>query len=289
MSVPQLTANDIPNIIGHPCIVIGPPRDGGQKRVFHCRINGRDYALKFIKLEGGVDSSNDIWVRAEREVNALRLCNSPNLIRIGPFDLSLVNYNSEQILWYAEDWIDGENLIEMRHANNGILTSETVIKMSIDISNAIEELWNHHKVHRDIKPGNILRCNKTNRFLLIDLGKVFDSAFDTITEYRHFPGTRYYYSPEQLDWNRRNDLDFRSDLFCLGIVMYECLTGSHPFKNLSENMVNAICNLNPQSPETINPDISIELSRIIMRLLMKRPSERYRSCDLLRTQLSSLI
>lgn len=157
--------------------------------------------------------------------------------------------------------------------------------MAIELSFAIEELWKHNKIHRDIKPLNIMYDEVQDRFVLLDLGMVFDSAEDALTRYGCIPGTIGYFSPEQFDLARKNDLDFRSDLFCLGIVLYQMLTGTHPFitkGDTNQDIFSKIKNLNPPAISLYRQDISIEFEKVIFRLLRKRPSERYRNTKLLR-------
>ena len=123
--------------------------------------------------------------------------------------------------------------------------------------------------------------SEKDRYVLLDLGMVFDSTNDTLTKYGYLPGTMGYYSPEQFDLARKNDLDFRSDLFCVGIVLYQLLSGKHPFMvsgDTHEEIFDKIKNVNPVRLENVSPD----LESIVFRLLRKRPSERFRSCSMLR-------
>jgi serine/threonine-protein kinase len=96
-------------------------------------------------------------------------------------------------------------------------------------------------------------------------------------------GTPPYFSPEQFDFsNRRTVMDFRSDLFSLGVTMYEMATGQHPFwtrGETSRSLFNKITTLNPKPPNEIVPDFPEELSDIIMRMLGKSPHLRYRRCQ----------
>ena len=157
--------------------------------------------------------------------------------------------------------------------------------MAIEVSYAIEELWKHNKIHRDIKPMNIMYDVKNDRYVLLDLGMVFDSTEDSLTRCGCLVGTLGYYSPEQFDLSRKNDLDFRSDLFCLGIVMYQLLTGKHPFieKGDSNDIVfEKIRNGIPKRITSYRKDITKEIEEIVFRLLRKRPSERFRSCEMFR-------
>lgn len=130
--------------------------------------------------------------------------------------------------------------------------------------------------------------SEKDRYVLLDLGMVFDSTNDTLTKYGYLPGTMGYYSPEQFDLARKNDLDFRSDLFCVGIVLYQLLSGKHPFMvsgDTHEEIFDKIKNVNPVRLENVSPD----LESIVFRLLRKRPSERFRSCSMLRDFLMRMV
>ena len=126
---------------------------------------------------------------------------------------------------------------------------------------------------------------KINRYVLLDLGMVFDSTADALTKYGYLPGTMGYYSPEQFDLSRKSDLDFRSDMFCLGIVLYQVITGEHPFIKNGDNQDDVFKRILNQTPEPITnyrSDISLNFEKIIFRLLKKRPSERFRNMKVFR-------
>jgi serine/threonine-protein kinase len=106
-------------------------------------------------------------------------------------------------------------------------------------------------------------------------------------------GTPLYFSPEQTDFNnRRTVMNFRSDLFSLGIVLYEMATGRHPFVTPSSHttweVLGNISNMNPEQPISHRPDLPQRLNDIIMRLLAKRPALRYRSISLFQQALSEV-
>ena len=119
-------------------------------------------------------------------------------------------------------------------------------------------------------------------FVLLDMGLVFDLQDESLSVCP--VGTPLYYSPEQMDFNkRRTVMNFRSDLFSLGTVMYEMATGKHPFiegARTTWDVFGNIANATPRSPKKLRPELSEKLSDIIMRLLAKRPALRYRSIEL---------
>ena len=261
--------------------ILAGPFQGGQKEVYKCEINGKENALKFIKSTVAGDEGE---IRCEREINTLSICNSKHLIKLGEIPYTEVSEGSNHIVYYSEEWVQGYELYSLLSGNN-LLSEEFAKKLAIEISFAIEELWKHNKIHRDIKPLNIMYDECNDRFVLLDLGMVFDSAEDALTRYGCIPGTVGYFSPEQFDLSRKNDLDFRSDLFCLGIVLYQMLTGIHPFikkGDTNQDVFTKIKTLTPPSIREYRSDISMEFEKVIFRLLRKRPSERYRNTKLLR-------
>ena len=261
--------------------ILEGPFNGGQKEVYKCEINSKINALKVIKSTVAGDEGE---IRCEREIKTLEVCNSNHLIKLGEIPYTEVFDGSNHIIYYSEEWIQGCELYSLLEKRK-LLTEEFAKKLAIELSFAIEELWKHNKIHRDIKPLNIMYDEVQDRFVLLDLGMVFDSAEDALTRYGCIPGTIGYFSPEQFDLARKNDLDFRSDLFCLGIVLYQMLTGTHPFitkGDTNQDIFSKIKNLNPPAISLYRQDISIEFEKVIFRLLRKRPSERYRNTKLLR-------
>lgn len=261
--------------------IIDGPFEGGQKKVYKCIVNNKINALKFILSASSKDEGE---LRCERELATLHLCDSKHLIKLGEIPYSEEKIKNGHIIYYSEEWIEGYDLSQVIKKGD-ILSEEQVKKMAVDISYAIEELWKHNKVHRDIKPMNIMYDVKSDRYVLLDLGMVFDATEDSLTRYGCLVGTLGYYSPEQFDLSRKNDLDFRSDLFCLGIVMYQLLTGRHPFLKPGDSndiVFEKIKNGVPEKMSNYRESISKQIEEIVFRLLRKRPSERFRSCEIFR-------
>ena len=190
-------------------------------------------------------------------------------------------YNNQNLLFFTEEWIEGYDL-KRKLENDGPFSYNDTIKLGIDIAQAIEELWKHSKIHRDIKPGNIVYDKNSGQYILLDMGLAFDLEDKSLTAYGYIPGTKIYFSPEQLSIDKKRFMDFRSDLFSLGIVMYECVTGVHPFyvRGMSDDsLFHSILNDVPKRPSEYRNDMIKELDYIIMRLLGKSPHLRYRTCQ----------
>jgi eukaryotic-like serine/threonine-protein kinase len=300
MPIPKLEKEDIENIIPN-CKVFEKPISGGQKIVYPCLINNVKYAVKFIllnDLENPITTENDfsseigeVEARAKRELSIMKKIVSPNLIKIGTIDLTRIVYKKQEMLYYSEEWIDGSSLNDILKKNVTISVVET-LNLGIGITTAISNIWEITNVHRDIKPQNIMRRIIDNRYVLLDFGIAFDLNDKSLTQMGFVPGTKIYFSPEQLNWQNKRNIDFRSDLFSLGIVMYQCLTGHHPFYRmgmLDGELFDNIINEMPTPPQLLDNTIPKEVNDIVMRLLSKSPNARYRKCSILLNILYSLL
>lgn len=263
---------------------------GGQKAVFRCNINGSPYALKFSYSPDGIPGANpdsteaeedpDVIVRTRREVETMRDCKSNHMVKLGPIGLGFVEIEGDSLLYFTEELIEGEDLAAWLRSK-GKMDCAEIVRLGLHIADAIKALWDLGKIHRDIKPGNIMR--RTNgEFVLLDAGLAFDVAGESLSG-GFLVGTRIYFSPEQFDYsNRRTGLDFRSDMFALGVTMYQMLTGVHPFwkrGDSSETFYSNVTSASPPKPSEIASDVPELLDEIILRLLGKAPHLRYRKCD----------
>lgn len=299
MNLPNLTKDDVEAIVqGYK--VIGPPMKGGQKLVFPCEGSTGKFALKFLLIDNDstedsdettVDLFDEISARANREVETINACDSPYLIKLGPIGIQSIIYNGQKLVFFSEEWIIGDD-VSAEIKNNKVLEIKDIVKLGIQISQAINELWKCAKIHRDIKPGNILHSSITGDFILLDMGMAFDLNDKSLTAIGRINGTKAYVSPEQLNIAKRRQMDFRSDLFNLGIVMYEAITGVHPFYKrgmTDDDLFTNILIYNPPAPSTIRSNVPKELDAVIGRLLGKSPHFRFRSCTQLIEALETIL
>lgn len=258
---------------------------GGQKLVFRGTIDRTLYALKFAKLPEPVDdledfASSDIAIRATREVETMRECRSPHVVKLGPVGLSFGTADAQQLVFFTEEYIVGCDL-KSRLQTNGRFAVQEVAKLGRQIGSAIKALWDFGKIHRDIKPANIMRRDQNGDFVLLDAGLAFDIDGESISVGP--VGTPAYFSPEQFEFtNRRTVLDFRSDMFSLGVTMYFLATGTHPFWSQGDtiqSLYSKITGSNPPPPSSAVDGVPEALDDVIMRLLGKCPRLRFRTCD----------
>ena len=259
---------------------VHPPLRGGQRLVFPCTIDGKKYALKVMLADEGrgANDPSGAETRARREVDILRRCEAGYLATAGPIDVTAAEIAGQRIVYFAEEWIEGRDLRTILR-QDGPLPFATVARLGRNIALAVDALWALGVIHRDVKPGNIMCRQPSGEFLLVDLGLALTADVRS-SEAARQPGTRIYFSPERLQANSDMDLDQRSDLFSLGIVLYEATTGFHPFSlPIADDlaMQSRIVALTPLRPSSYRPGVPPQLSYVIMRLLAKKPVQRLRS------------
>lgn len=271
---------------------------GGQKLVFSGLIDGEHFALKFLRApsdeldsdETEFDLTPDMVVRAHREVETMRECQSPYMVKLGPIGLEFIEIGGESLVYFTEEFISGSDLQENYARQQKTLPPADVVHLGLHITHAIAAIWNLNKVHRDIKPGNIMR-RENGDFVLLDAGLAFDKLGESVSG-GGLVGTPIYFSPEQFEYtNRRSVLDYRSDMFALGVTMYQLATGVHPFYKRGDRSGEVYSNIrkaSPTPPHKVNEAVPEDLSMIILRMMGKSPHLRFRKCEQLIERLKAV-
>jgi eukaryotic-like serine/threonine-protein kinase len=256
-----------------PGLALGPHlKIGGQKSVWACAFQNQAYVLKAIM------ASDRALRRVAREIEIMQRCNSPYLPKFGPVSLrELIVPTGEKVVYFLEEYIDGVPLASVRIP----MRPEQVISLGRCVGEALGILASNRYIHRDVKPMNIMQ-QTSSTYVLIDAGLALDLDGEALSLVGSGPvGTPAYYSPEQIVLASR-ELDPRSDLFSLGMTMYECATGEHPFLNDALPRVNIFRNIveldapDPREWLSTLPDI---LCAVITKLLQKDSDARYQSAE----------
>jgi serine/threonine protein kinase len=234
---------------------------GGQRHVFRALCSGTQTALKVMPVRnGGLE-------RAEREAAMGYTLRHPNLVRIHDEVPHCISINGRQYCYFCEDFIEGQLL----KGQLGDWTPCEVLSLAYDLASAVTYLWDSHTVvHRDINPKNIIRATD-GRYVLLDIGYGRHQTKPGLTQsiVLRGPGTTGYLSPEQLAPSRKLELDFRSDLFLIGIVCYEALLGRKPFVPGAGYETALLGGTYERVTEPV------VMAKIIEKLLRRQPYHRY--------------
>ena len=231
----------------------------------------RYVALKF--LPEGVAEGSTALRRFEREAQAASALNHPNICTI----YEVEEHNHQPVI--VMEVLDGESLKD--RIRRGPISIDELLEVGIQVSAALEAAHAKGIIHRDIKPGNIFIVGggwvKILDFGLakVSPGHLPENGIDeeSLTLEGIIPGTTAYMSPEQV---RGEEIDARSDLFSLGVVLYEMATGTRPFAGKNRVLLmDAILNAKSAEPSRVNQDLPASFDTIIARLLEKNRATRY--------------
>jgi ABC-type transport system substrate-binding protein len=237
--------------------------EGGTGAVYLARdAEGRAVALKVLDPAVGADSR--FRERFLRESGVAAVLEHPNVVPV------LDAGEDGGLLYIAMEWVDGTDLRELLR-RDGALEPERAVALVEDVAAGLDVAHAAGLVHRDVKPGNILVAADRARLCDFGLAKHTASA-DSLTGERMLVGTVAYIAPEQIEGT---GVDARSDVYSLGCVLYECLTGEPPFDRDSELAVlYAHLNEPPPRPSTLRAELPAALDDVVAVALAKDPAER---------------
>ncbi|MGC9198724.1 MAG: serine/threonine-protein kinase [Acidobacteriaceae bacterium] len=240
----------------------------GMATVFraHDTRDGRQVAIKVPHAE--VESDPALYDRFRREQEIGLRLDHPGVMKVFP------NPDSSQVYMVME-WLDGRLLRQILNEEKK-LPVERAVKLTAGICQALEHVHANGVVHRDLKPENIM-VDANDEVHLIDFGIAGSQGARRLT-FAHFSqslGTPDYISPEQVRGKRG---DARSDVYALGVMLYEMLTGATPFTGpnplavMNDRLLNQ-----PVPPRELDPSISPQLQEIVFRAMEREPKNRYAS------------
>jgi eukaryotic-like serine/threonine-protein kinase len=230
--------------------------------------DGKTVAVKVPHPE--MECEPALFERFQREGEIGRMMNHPGVMKV---------FESERRsrVYMVMEWVEGKLLRTIMNEQRP-MPEERAIQLSINILEALKHIHSRGVAHRDLKPENVM-VDGQDRIKLIDFGiaSKADARRLTFGKLSQVMGTPDYISPEQVKGKRG---DARSDLYSLGIMLYEMLTGKlpftgeNPFAIMNERVLN-----NPIPPRAVNSQISPELQEILYRALEREPANRYKSAE----------
>ena len=234
------------------------------------KILKRKVALKVIK--DAYKNNKEAIERFIREAQSVSLFKHPGFITI--YD---INVNKQ--FFIVMDYVEGEDLQLLM--KKGALLMKNAVQIAINICDALSCAHQNGVVHRDIKPGNIL-VMKDLRIKISDFGLTQLMTPSVVGKPGEVLGAPVYFSPEQI---RGETLDYRSDIYSFGIILYEMLTGKTPFNE--GDIAYRHINEEPQPPATLNSKIPRWLENVVLKCIRKKPEDRYQQTDHLLKEMKS--
>ena len=255
--------------------ILGPLGAGGMGEVYRARDLrlGRDVAVKVLPAE--VASSPDRLARLEREARTVAGLNHPNIVTLYSVE------DEEGIQFLTMELVEGQSLSSLVIPNG--LPFPRLLELAIPLTDALVAAHERGVIHRDLKPGNVM-VTRDGRVKVLDFGlaklageeipahDVAVTVESPLSEDGQVLGTVPYMSPEQVRGER---VDARSDLFALGVMLYELATGSRPFTGSSNaDLASSILRDTPTSLTQSRADLPTDFDRIVSQCLEKNPRER---------------
>ena len=240
---------------------------GGMAYVYRCTdtIDDREVAVKILKDEF---LNNDEFIRRfKNESKAIAMLSHPNIVKV--YDVSF----GDMIQYIVMEYIDGITLKEYI-GQQGVLDWREALHLTTQILKALQHAHNKGVVHRDIKPHNIMLLQDgTIKVTDFGIARLTDTKTKTMTE--QAIGSVHYIAPEQAKGSKT---DGKSDIYSVGVMLYEMITGKLPFDADSAVSV-ALMQLQstPEMPRDINPGIPVGLEQITMHAMQKNPEDRYQT------------
>jgi serine/threonine protein kinase len=241
---------------------------GGMGAVYKARQPALDrlVALKVLPLEGGADRG--FAERFTREARALAKLNHPNIVAVHEFG------QVEGLHFFIMEYVDGLNLRQLEQL--GKLSPRRALEIIPQICEALQFAHDEGVVHRDIKPENVL-LDKKGRVKIADFGLAKILGLEPkdlrLTGAKDVMGTPHYMAPEQIE--HPHEVDHRADIYSLGVVFYEMLTGELP--------------LGKFQPPSRKVEVDVRLDEIVLHTLEKEPERRYQHASQVKTDVETLV
>lgn len=242
--------------------------EGGMGKIYLAEdtVLNRQVALKF--LPSNFTSNKELIDRFKREARAAAALKHPNIVTV--YELA----KHQEQFYIAMEYVDGVSLCSLMEQRG--ISVENALAIAIQICRGLRKAHQAGIIHRDIKPANVM-IDKEGWVKILDFGLAKLTENTRITKYGVRMGTAPYSSPEQF---RGEELGPASDIFSLGVLFYQLLTGRHPFEgNTEDEVLYSILHRTQKPLSKYKPDISPGLQKIVDKALKKDPKSRYQSVD----------
>jgi predicted Ser/Thr protein kinase len=251
------------------CRIVEEVASGGMAVVYRAVQDplGRTVAIKALKSSAAVEEN--VATRFEREAKSLAMLQHENIIHVYDF------HHERGALFIVMEYVQGIDLYDLLE-KCGRFPYDVATIIAMQVARALDYVHYRGIIHRDIKPANVMLA-RAGGVKVMDFGIARDSSLGDLTEAGTGIGTPAYMSPEQVLGDK---LDARSDIFSLGVVLYQMLTGKKPFvEDEKRSAMHKIRLEKHISARKLNPEIPRELERIIDKCLEKQPRDRWRSAQ----------
>jgi len=261
--------------------ITGELGTGATSRVYIAtRGDGERIVVKVMKSGAAAAERSQYFLL---EMQVLQKMTHPNVVRITDAG------EAQGVLFFTMPFIEGQSL-QQRLMREGAFPLADATRAARDVALALGHVHSHGVVHRDVKPENILLA--PNGAVLLDFGHARAPSLmptaDSLDGRKYIIGTANYISPEQV--SGRRVADSRSDIYSLGCVLLEALTGQLPFAaSSSRESMQRRLDEPPPDIRSVRPDVPGELARVLGRALMVDPAGRYMSADLMADDLSAAL
>ncbi|TFV85712.1 Stk1 family PASTA domain-containing Ser/Thr kinase [Blastococcus sp. CT_GayMR16] len=270
-----------PQVLGERYEIGGVLGRGGMAEVHRGRDLrlGREVAVKVLRSDLARDPS--FQVRFRREAQAAASLNHPAIVAV--YDTGEDRTPIGATPYIVMEYVEGETLRDVIR-REGHLSPERAMELAADICGALDFSHRNGIVHRDVKPGNVMITPQgTVKVMDFGIARAVSDSAATMTSTAAVIGTAQYLSPEQA---RGESVDARSDVYSMGCLLYELVTGAPPFSGDSPVAV-AYQHVreDPRLPSSINPQVPAELDAILLKAMSKNPANRYQSAAEMRNDL----
>ena len=253
---------------------------GGMATVYLARDlkHGRAVAIKVLRPELAQAVGGERFLR---EINIAAQLQSPHILPL------LDSGEADGLFFYVMPYVEGDSLRD-RIVRDGALPPSEAMRLLRDIVDAVAHAHRHGVVHRDLKPDNVMIAER--HALVVDFGVAKAmrdaTAHHDLTSVGISLGTPAYMSPEQAAADP--NIDHRADIYAIGAMAYEMLTGKPPFTGTPQAILAAQVTQTPAPLHVVRPDVPPAIAQIVMRCLEKEPGKRYQTADELLTAIESL-